>query len=322
MYTFPQTAESVSAGHPDKICDQISDAILDACLQQDPFARVAVESMAGHGHAFLLGEVTTTARVDFVSVAQKVLTDFGYTQYHVESHIVSQSPEISERVQDGGAGDQGVMVGYACSETPEFLPKEFAIARSLTKLMKLLDGKSQVTIEQREITRLVTSVGGTYSKELLAAINALGIQENDPRWIKNQYTTVGLDSDAGLTGRKIVVDAYGPRVPVGGGAFSGKDPSKVDRSAAYMARKVAVDLLKKEGASEVRVKLAYSIGLKDVLMATAELKFMDGRTQSLDHIKGYDFSPNGIAELLALRTPIYFKTAREGHFGNDFPWDK
>lgn len=322
MTHLPQTAESVSAGHPDKICDHISDHILDACLIEDPQSKVAIETMAGHGNAFLLGEVTTNANVDFVKKANEVLQDFGYSGYHIESHIVAQSPEISKHVSNGGAGDQGVMVGYACNETPEMLPKEFSIARNLSRLMGTLDGKTQVTIEKGEIRRLVTSLGGDYPKELIEAVIALGISEGDPRWIKNQYKTTGLDSDVGLTGRKIVVDAYGPRVPVGGGAFSGKDPSKVDRSGAYMARKVAVDILKKNNAQEVRVKLAYSIGLSEELMATAEIIHADGKMEIIEHVKEYDFSPNAIIALLGLEKIIYQQTSRFGHFGNDFNWDR
>lgn len=321
MHNHPHTAESVSAGHADKICDQISDKILDSCLAQDPMAKVAVEAMAGHGKAYLLGEVTTTAEVDFIKEAKELLEEVGYTGYDIQSGIVSQSPEIADRVANGGAGDQGVMVGYACNETPGLLPKEFAIARRLTRSMGFLDGKSQVTIHQGEITRLVTSVGGEFSKELLDEIYSLGMGEDDPRWIKNQYETTGLDSDAGLTGRKIVVDAYGPRVPVGGGAFSGKDPSKVDRSAAYMARRIAVDLLKKNNAAEVIVKLAYSIGLSEELMATADITHPDGTVKSISHLTDYDVSPEGIIDVLDLRKPKYLATARLGHFGNAFSWD-
>lgn len=316
------TAESVSAGHPDKICDQISDAILDACLKVDPNAKVAVESMAGHGRAVIIGEVTMTGFVDYEREVKNILKIFGYQEYNVEVYVSQQSPEISERVTGGGAGDQGIMVGYACDETPEMLPLEFSIARRLTRAMGILDGKSQVTIADGNITRLVTSVGGVYSEDLLQIIRSLGIDEKDPRWIKNQYETTGLDSDTGLTGRKIVVDAYGPRVPVGGGAFSGKDPSKVDRSGAYMARKIAVDLLRKHKAKEVMVKIAYSIGLKDPLMLTADIIHQDGSLERLERIEEYDATPNGIIESLQLRTPFYLNTSRYGHFGADNNWDK
>ncbi|MFA5030768.1 MAG: methionine adenosyltransferase domain-containing protein [Patescibacteria group bacterium] len=316
-----RTAESVSAGHADKIADQISDAILDAVLAQDPQAKVAVETLAGHKQVVLMGEVCSQAKVDYKDIAQKLLYEFGYSNYQVLANIVQQSSEIAEHVEDGGAGDQGIMVGYACDETKEMLPLEFALARRLTRAMGLVDGKSQVTIQGKDIIRLVTSVGAEYPVALLGELSAMGIHDDDSRWIRNQYETAGLNSDTGLTGRKIVVDAYGPRVPVGGGAFSGKDPSKVDRSAAYMARKVAVDLLKKLNAHEVIVKLAYSIGMREELMATADVIHEDGRYEHIAHVTGYDFSPASIIELLNLRLPQYLKTARYGHFGNGYVWD-
>jgi len=310
-----RTAESVSMAHPDKIADQISDNILDKALE-DPYSKVAVETLVGHGKCYLLGEVTSNTKIDFKEAAREILEYFGYKGYKIVSNIVSQSKEISEEVQDGGAGDQGIMVGYACNETSELLPLEFYIARNLTRAMGKLDGKAQVTVENNKIVRLVTSVGGEYPRELLELIESLEVKE--PVWIRNQYETAGLDSDTGLTGRKIVVDAYGPRVPVGGGAFSGKDPSKVDRSAAYMARKVAVDLLKKYEADEVIVKLAYSIGLSKELMATADIT-KDGKVKHLDNLQ-YDFSPLHIIDYLDLRTPQYLNTARYGHF-NTNKWD-
>lgn len=317
-----RTAESVSAGHPDKIADQISDAILDAVLSQDREAKVAVEALAGHKQVVVMGEVRAHASVDYKQITLELLKAFGYFDYLVSTNIVQQSPEIAAHVEEGGAGDQGIMVGYACDETEELLPLEFSLARRLTRAMGLVDGKSQVTIQGKEITRLVTSVGAEYPEELIRELKAIGIENGDPRWIRNQYETAGLDSDTGLTGRKIVVDAYGPRVPVGGGAFSGKDPSKVDRSAAYMARKVAVDLLKKFRAKEAIVKLAYSIGMREELMATADITHQDGRQEHIAHVDGYDFSPANIITSLQLQEPQYLKLARFGHFGNDSLWDK
>jgi len=316
-----RTAESVSAGHADKIADQISDAILDAVLAQDREAKVAVETLAGHKQVVVMGEVRAHASVDYKKITQELLKEFGYFDYLVSTNIVQQSPEIAAHVEEGGAGDQGIMVGYACDETKEMLPLEFALARRLTRAMGLVDGKSQVTIKGKDIIRLVTSVGAEYPAELTQELAAMGVHDGDPRWIRNQYETAGLDSDTGLTGRKIVVDAYGPRVPVGGGSFSGKDPSKVDRSAAYMARKVAVDLQKKFTAHEVIVKLAYSIGMRKEIMATADVIHEDGRYEHIAHVDEYDFSPASIIESLNLRLPQYLKTARYGHFGNGYVWD-
>ena len=317
-----RTAESVSAGHPDKIADQISDAILDAVLQIDSGARVAVETLAGHKEVVLMGEVRLQGSVAYDQIALKLLQEFGYKDYHVTTRIVEQSSEIAAHVQDGGAGDQGIMVGYACDETEELLPLEFALARRLTRAMGFLDGKSQVTIQGNNIIRLVTSVGGEYPSALLIELEKMGFHDKDPRWIRNQYATAGLDSDTGLTGRKIVVDAYGPRVPVGGGAFSGKDATKVDRSAAYMARKVAVDLLKKYNAHEVIVKLAYSIGMSEELMATADIIHQQWEHEQISHVDGYNFSPAYIIKLLDLSSSHFLSTARYGHFGTNQLWDK
>jgi len=316
-----RTAESASAGHPDKIADQISDAILDEALRIDSNARVAVEALIGHGHLVLMGEVSLRGSLEYTEIGRKFLREFGYEHYAIATSIVEQSQEISSRVEEDAAGDQGIMVGYACDETPEFMPLEFSIARKLTRAMGLLDGKSQVTTTGQDIVRVVTSVGGAYPNELMSVLGQMGIQDGDPRWIRNQYETAGPESDTGLTGRKIVVDAYGPRVPVGGGAFSGKDATKVDRSGAYMARKVAVDLLKKHHAKEVMVKLAYSIGMKEELMATADIIHADDSQEHVPHIEGYDFSPAEIIRLLDLRKPRYLKTARYGHFGAGNPWD-
>lgn len=314
------TAESVTAYHPDKICDRISDAILDACLEQDPMSRVAVETMGGHGKIYLTGEITTKAEIDPKAIALKV---YGRPA-KVYSNIAKQSPEIAQGVDTGGAGDQGVMIGYACNETHNYLPEEMYIARSLLAQYDV-DGKSQVVLnENREIESIVLSVMGKTQDDLKAHVYAW-LMQSTAKLVKTphiycnntgSFDIGGFDADAGMTGRKIVVDAYGPRVPVGGGAFSGKDPSKVDRSAAYMARWVALQLLKKYGAKEVLVKLGYVIGNADPLIKTA---IVDGVEEEVQ----YDCRPNAIIERFQLRRPIYLDTATHGHFGRtQLPWEQ
>lgn len=320
--TIYRTAESVSPGHPDKLCDQISDAILDAYLAQDPAARVAVESVGGHGKVFVVGEVTSDATVAIEPIVRRIAGEV-----EVEVRIVSQSPEIAQGVDTGGAGDQGIMVGYACDETPELLPLEVVLSRTLNQYLYEkwpFDGKTQVTLKDGVIEAVVASFQNAPQAELRAAVQA---------WLAEQKTEAadslrlhinpagdwqqgGFDADTGLTGRKLVVDNYGPRIPIGGGCFSGKDPSKVDRSAAYIARKIAVDYLRTHKAKEVFVHLAYAIGYDQPLEATVTI---DGKQEV---IEGYDLSPRGIIDALQLRRPIYEQTARYGHFGHaDFPWE-
>lgn len=319
-----KTAESVSPKHPDKICDRISDAVLDAHLSQDPTARVAIDVAGGHGTVFVTGEVTSKATdIDVEGIVKRVAGDV-----KVIIHIAAQSPEIARGVDTGGAGDQGIMVGYAINETEELLPLEVVLSRKLNQHLYATwpyDGKTQVTTKDGEIVNLVASFQHAPKAELEPAIRT---------WVKNEplakaannyelhvnptgdWNQGGFDADAGLTGRKLVVDNYGPRVPVGGGAFSGKDPSKVDRSAAYAARKVAVDYLKQRGAHEVYVFLAYAIGYDQPLEATVVI---DGKEEV---VQGYDLTPNGIIKALDLRRPIYEPTAEYGHFGHKgFAWE-
>ena len=318
-----RTAESVSPKHPDKICDQISDALLDAHLAQDPDARVAIDVAGGHGTVFVTGEVTSKATgIDVPAIVKRIAGEI-----EVIEHIAAQSSEIAHGVDTGGAGDQGIMVGYACSETPERLPLEVVLARGLNQYLYKkwpFDGKTQVTLKDDEIVSVVASFQHAAHD---------GLEQAVKQWLSNStYATNpqidlhinpagdwdqgGFDSDAGLTGRKLIVDNYGPRVPIGGGAFSGKDPSKVDRSAAYMARKIALDYLKKRQAKEVFVHLAYAIGYDQPLEASVVI---DG-VQEL--AEGYDLSPRGITKALNLKRPIYEQTARYGHFGHaDFPWE-
>lgn len=320
-----KTAESVSPKHPDKICDRISDAILDAHLAEDPSARVAVDVAGGHGKVFVTGEVTSKAtNVNTEAIVKRIAGE-------VEAiiHIAQQSPEIALGVDAGGAGDQGIMVGYATSETPEYLPLEVVLSRSLNQYLYERwphDGKTQVTLENSKIISVVASFQHAPKEELLAAIRDW-IQCEEQAVVGSEELAIhanpagdweqgGFDADAGLTGRKLVVDNYGPRIPIGGGAFSGKDPSKVDRSAAYAARKVAIDYLKARNAKEVYVFVAYAIGYNQPLEATV---IVDGREEV---ISGYDLSPAGIVKLLNLRRPIYEQTAEYGHFGHvNFSWE-
>lgn len=319
-----RTAESVSPRHPDKICDQISDALLDAHLAQDPNARVAIDVAGGHDKVFVTGEVTSKAkRIDVEEIVKRIAGDV-----EVITHIAEQSPEIAHGVENGGAGDQGIMVGYATSETPEYLPLEVVLARKLNQYLYERwphDGKTQVTLKDGAVTSIVASFQFATKDKLAQAVRDWIDTENilvNPSELKlhinpaGDWLLGGFDADAGLTGRKLVVDNYGPRIPIGGGAFSGKDPSKVDRSAAYAARKLAVDYLKKRGAKEVSVFLAYAIGYDQPLEATV---VVDGKEEV---VEGYDLTPNGIIKLLDLRRPIYEVTARYGHFGHkDFPWE-
>lgn len=325
MTTY-KTAESVSPRHPDKICDQISDAVLDAHLTQDPFARVAIDTAGGHGTVFITGEVTSRATVDVPKIVRELAGDV-----EVVTSIVTQSPEIARGVDNGGAGDQGIMVGYATSETPELLPLEVVLSRQLNQHLYATwpyDGKTQVTLQDGVMTAVVASFQHAPHDDLRAAIiewghanphAAKGFAHTPPALHVNpagDWHTGGFEADAGLTGRKLVVDNYGPRIPLGGGAFSGKDPSKVDRSAAYMARRIAIDYLHQHDAREAYVYLAYAIGYDRPLEATV---VVDGIAT---HVEDYDLSPKGIVEYLNLRRPIYLPTARYGHFGHrDFPWE-
>lgn len=316
-----KTAESVSPMHPDKICDRISDAILDACLEQDEFSRVAIETMGGHGIITITGELSTTANVDLRKVAQRIVGN----KYGIQVNVVKQSEEIASGVDTGGAGDQGIMIGYATDETPEYLPKEVVLSRGLNKYVFGIypyDGKTQVTLTDKgDIDSIVCSWQNVPKEELETIVRqwATGLQVNkDFRVLANpagDWEIGGFEADTGLTGRKLAVDNYGPSVPVGGGCYSGKDPSKVDRSAAYMARRIAVDYLRGRHAKEVFVRLAYAIGFDQPVEATV---IIDGKSEP---VEGYDLTPNGIIDVLQLRQPIYAETAEFGHYGNGFVWD-
>lgn len=320
--TIYRTAESVSPKHPDKICDQISDAILDAHLKEDPFARVAVDVAGGHGTVFITGEVTSSATsVDIPAIVRRIAGPRGDgTPLEIIVRIEAQSPEIAAGVNTGGAGDQGIMVGYATAETPELLPLEYVLARNLNKALYKQwphDGKTQVTTKDGLVTSIVASFQHASSEALTAAVEQwlkdepLAQTNGDYRLHINpagEWHIGGFDADAGLTGRKLAVDNYGPRVPLGGGAFSGKDGTKVDRSGAYIARNIAVDYLKKRNAQEVYVHLAYAIGHPYPVEATATV---DGVQEG---IEGYDLTPEGIIQSLSLRTPGFEARARYGHY--------
>ncbi|HCH34283.1 MAG: S-adenosylmethionine synthase [Candidatus Saccharibacteria bacterium GW2011_GWC2_48_9] len=324
-----RTAESVSPKHPDKLCDQISDAILDAHLQVDPLARVAVDVAGGHGTVFVTGEVTSQEHIDVEAIVRRIAGDI-----EVIDRLAPQSSEIAQGVDTGGAGDQGIMIGYATNETPEYIPLETALSRSLNQYLYERwphDGKTQVTVQGDGLHSIVASFQHAQHGELAEAVKQWartqtyvaqcfigGSNGGDPALHINpagDWNVGGFDADAGLTGRKLAVDNYGPRVPLGGGAFSGKDPSKVDRSGAYMARRIAVDYLEKRHAKEVFVRLAYAIGYDQPLEQTVNI---DGVQEE---ITGYDLSPNGIISTLNLRRPIYEDTAKYGHFGHSFSWD-
>ena len=321
-----RTAEFVSPKHPDKICDRISDKILDYCLERDPNARVAVETMGGHGSVYINGEVTinTDEVIPIPHIVEEVLETSDYLR-NTQVNIVQQSPEISRGVDKGGAGDQGIMVGYACNENDEYVPEEYRLARSLCKYLYELypyDGKTQVTMRDDGNLFIVASFQNT---------NKITLHGKISEWLKSEpyglitthanpagdWKQGGFDADAGLTGRKLVVDNYGPRVPIGGGAYSGKDPSKVDRSAAYMARHIAVQEMKRKDLDECWVNLSYAIGEKRPLQATCFNKY-----GSWDIPSHYPIYPNEIIEFLDLKKPIYYETAQWGAYGNGFKWDK
>ena len=318
-----KTADCVSPMHPDKMCDRISDTLLDLHLQQDPNSRVAIETCGGMGEVYITGEVTSNAivlRPQIVEVVKEITKD---ENIKVIININEQSPEIAQGVDVGGAGDQGIMIGYACRDNEQFLPQEYYLSRELNKFVfdkYPYDGKTQVTMNGNSL-RVVCSFQNAPSDELEKLV--IEYFTKFPQYHiealhcnpAGDWDIGGFTADAGLTGRKLAVDNYGPRVPIGGGAFSGKDATKVDRSAAYMARRIAVDILEeRKDANEVLVQLAYAIGYDQPLQATA---IVDGKHE---FIKGYDLSPKGIIDFLELKKPIYSNTASFGHMGADFIW--
>ncbi len=376
------TSESVTEGHPDKVCDQISDAILDAIIEKDPTARVACETTVSTGLVHIMGEITTSCYVDIPKIARQVIRDIGYDRAKygfdsdscaVISNIDEQSPDIALGVDkaleakegqfddglDNGAGDQGMMFGYACTETPELMPMAISLAHKLAqrlaqvrheKLVDYLrpDGKSQVTVEYGEDgrpLRVDTVVVSTQHaadaslKQIRADMIELVIKPTIPAELFDENTRIlvnptgrfvvgGPQGDSGLTGRKIIVDTYGGTAPHGGGAFSGKDPTKVDRSAAYASRWVAKNIVAAGLADRCQVQLAYAIGVARPVSVRIDT-FGTGSVSdtALEEAVGkvFDLRPAAIIKRLDLRRPIYRQTAAYGHFGRpelDLPWEK
>jgi S-adenosylmethionine synthetase len=345
MYTPEKhyTTESVTAGHPDKVCDQISDAILDAMLAQDPGSRSGVEVMGSHGALVIGGEVRTNADIDMEAIARKVYTDIGYEDnLRIAVEVAKQSNDIAMGVDTGGAGDQGIMYGFATNETPEYLPEGVVLAHKLARNLENLrrsgvawlqpDGKSQVTIENGKVTTALISTQHTEEvgaeeirstlierlfKPVLGDVSEVEILVNPT----GRFVQGGFMADAGLTGRKIMVDTYGGLVSHGGGCFSGKDATKVDRSAAYMCRFVAKNLVAAGHAKKAIVSVAYAIGRAEPVMVAAYDEA--GKDLSALLEGKYDFRPRAIIERLGLSAPIYQKTAAYGHFGySDRPWEQ
>lgn len=360
------TSESVCAGHPDKICDAISDAILDEALRQDPLSRTGIETVAGANQICLFGEIKSKAKIDYEAVARKKIAELGYTvpvwgfsqESSFSNDVHEQSPEISIGVDQDGAGDQGMMFGYACDETPELLPLPITLAHALAKRIDEVreknvlnyirpDGKAQVTIRYEDdkpvaVEKVVIAVA--HSEAIKAEDVRKGVIKDIIKPVLGDYKLPvptdeniivngtglwhipGPESDAGLTGRKIVVDGYGGYARVGGGAFSGKDPSKVDRSGAYAARYIAKNIVAAGLATKCEVGLAYVIGQPQPLMQTIET--FGTATVSDEELYAFkdkliDTSAKGIIDKLDLRRPIYSATSAYGHFGKpDLPWER
>jgi S-adenosylmethionine synthetase len=361
------TSESVTEGHPDKIADQISDSILDAILAQDPVGRVACETLVTTGLAMIAGEITTSCYVDFPSIVRETIKEVGYTRGKygfdaetcaVLSSIHGQSPDIAAGVDPGGAGDQGLMFGYACTETPELMPMPIMLAHKLVRALSQCrrdgsmdylrpDGKSQVSIEydNSRPVRVDTVVISTQhsptvtnetlreevTEKIVYKVVPKEMIDGKTRILINptgRFVVGGPHGDAGVTGRKIIVDTYGGAAPHGGGAFSGKDPTKVDRSACYMARYVAKNVVAAGLAERCLVQLAYAIGVAEpvsVLVDTSNTGTIPDEKISELVRAHFKLTPRGIIESLDLRRPIYKKTAAFGHFGRcepEFTWER
>ena len=368
------TSESVTEGHPDKMCDQISDAVLDELIEQDPLSRVACEAFVTVGLVIVGGEITTTGYVDLPRLVRRLVKDFGYTDAKfgfssegcaILNAIGSQSPDIAQGVDAGGAGDQGLMIGYACRETPELMPMPIMLAHKLCRRLaevrkkKILpylgpDGKSQVTVEYEDgIPKRVDTVimACQHTEEILDSTRKSITQKAREEIIENvvkpaigqellddktkyfvnatgKFIIGGPQSDTGMTGRKIIVDTYGGMVPHGGGAFSGKDPTKVDRSATYAARYIAKNILEAGLADKLMIQLSYVIGVADpvsiMINSFGTIKIPHQRLQEMIR-KHFQLTPAGIMEMLNLRRPIFKLTAAYGHFGRtepEFTWER
>jgi S-adenosylmethionine synthetase len=371
---FVFTSESVTEGHPDKVCDQISDAVLDAVLKNDPRGRVACETFVTVGLVIVGGEITTKTYVDIGDLVRGVVRDIGYSDAKygfnyqtcaILNAIGQQSPDISQGVDTGGAGDQGLMVGFASDETDELMPMPIQLAHKLTARLAEVrkkgilpylgpDGKSQVTIQYEDgkparidtvvlssqhTTEILDKTGKKITQKsreeiinkVALAVLPKNLIDKKTRFFINptgKFVIGGPQSDTGVTGRKIIVDTYGGWCPHGGGAFSGKDPTKVDRSAAYMARYVAKNVVAAKLAKECTIQLAYAIGVADpvsVLVDTAGTGKVPDAVISRAIGKVFDLTPQGIIAALQLRRPIFQKTAAYGHFGRNEPtflWEK
>jgi S-adenosylmethionine synthetase len=347
------TSEAVSKGHPDKIADQISDAVLDACLVQDPVSKVACETLVTDGLVFLAGEISTKAEIDPRAIVRKVIceagyddpaTGFDYRSCGIAFSFHKQSPEITHAVKSHGAGDQGIMYGFACDETDELMPLPIVIAHQMLQMLDLPylcpDAKSQATVEYKDGRphRISTLVLSTQHKEnvsldtLRADLKEKVIQMTPKHLLDDKteilinpagpFTTGGPRADTGLTGRKIMVDTYGSGFPHGGGAFSGKDPSKVDRSGAYIARYVAKNIVAHNLARRCEIQLAYAIGVAKPVAVTLNTWGTGAKSDEVllkMVLERVDFTLEGIIAKLDLLRPIYQKTATGGHFGRSDP---
>lgn len=369
-----KTCESVCAGHPDKMCDQISDAILDACLERDPLSRVGVECLIKDNHLIIAGEITTAAAPDYIAIAKQTIKNIGYSEteindFKIQVLVSQQSPDIAQGVDTGGAGDQGMMYGYATSETAEMIPLPLLLAHKICFRLAELgqsdpvsplrpDGKAQVTIKYEDgkpVAAEAIVVSVQHDEKISAAdleqyVFELVIKPVAEKWLKfgptinphlggqstsatkifinptGRFEVGGPYGDCGVTGRKIVVDTYGGIGRVGGGCFSGKDPSKVDRSAAYMARLLAKKLITLGYGDEIEVRLAYAIGVAEPVDVSVDIIRGD-KPREIEAkqylLTNFDLKPQGIIKSLDLRQPIYCRTAAYGHFGRpEFSWEK
>lgn len=371
MSKYYFTSESITEGHPDKVCDQISDRVLDALLEQDPMSRCACEVTAEPGAVHIMGEITTNAEVDYESCAREVIRCIGYTKpeygftddCNITCSLHKQSPDIAMGVNNAmdndeelGAGDQGMMFGYACNETPEFMPLAIQLANELTQRLTYVrragiltylrpDGKSQVTVEyadgkprrvdavvistQHDPTVSIVQLREDVMDHVIIPVLPDAMWDSDTKFYINptgRFVLGGPAADTGLTGRKIIADTYGGYARHGGGAFSGKDPTKVDRSAAYMARFIAKHIVAAGLADKCEIQLSYAIGVAQPVSIFVDTfgtgKIPDDVLQAW-LLLNVDFRPGTIIETLQLRSPIYEKTAAYGHFGrNSFPWER
>lgn len=353
------TSESVAEGHPDKVADQVADSILDACLAQDPYSRVACEVLLTKDLAILAGEITSQAKVDFEAIARKTIREIGYgapgSGFNLEAtrfmiQIQEQSPDIAQGVDKiGGAGDQGMMFGYATNETAEYMPLALQLSQKVVLALKEAkkrlpflgaDGKTQITVEYngqgipQRIHTVVLSV--QHSQD----VSDSAVKEEMQRFLKEilpldsetlihinptgRFVIGGPEGDTGLTGRKIIVDSYGGSAHHGGGAFSGKDPTKVDRSGAYLARYIAKNLVARGFAPKCEIQIAYAIGMAEPVSLRVDIGNAKSDIDLVKYVKdNFPLTPEGIIQHLNLRRPLYQKTAFGGHFGRpDFPWEQ